>query len=227
MKSNKIFYVIIFLLILVNSASALSDKEYRQFMKNQNFSEADKALNKAWKNAKDSLSEQDFNALKQSQSRWIKSGRDNEARQLTRKLSRIQAYTLVTNSRADYINNYVKKRAVTIDDDLPSDSPADLPEEMPADLPDLPSEPPVKHETAKINLADYDKAAEFLTEKLIDSGKIQPNEEITYLDSQVDINGSQCWEFSSSFNFVETGRYAISESGKIYIYEDDKYISLN
>lgn len=219
MKSSKIFYVVIMLLIMINSASALSDKEYRQFIKNQNFLEADKALNQAWKNAKDSLSEQDFDALKQSQSRWIKSGRDNEARQLTRKLSRIQAYTLVTNSRADYINNYVKKRAVTINDDLPEDSPSDLP--------DLPSESPSKPEPAKINLADYDKAADFLTEKLIDSGKIQPNEEITYLDSQVDINGSQCWEFSSSFNFVETGRYAISESGKIYIYEDDKYISLN
>ena len=96
------------LFALVNSASALSDKEYRQLIKNQSFSDADKALNEAWTNAKNSLSEKDFNALKKSQTRWIKSGRDNEARQLLKKLSRVQAYTLVTNSRADYINNYVQ-----------------------------------------------------------------------------------------------------------------------
>ena len=221
MKSSKIFYcyLVIILFALVSSASALTDKEYRQLMKNPNFSQADKALNQAWTNAKNSLSQEDFNALKKSQNTWIKTGRDNEARQLLRKLSRVQAYTLVTNSRAEYINNYVKKRAVVDESDEPQ---KDLP-----DLPDVPRESPVKNETAKINLADSDSAAEYLTEKLIDSGRIQPNEEIQYLDSEIEINGVQCWEFSASFNFVETGRYAISQNGTIFVYQDEKYIPLN
>ena len=232
MKSIKIFYLVIMLFALVSSASALSDKEYRQLIKNQSFSDADKALNQAWTNAKNSLSEKDFNALKKSQTRWIKSGRDNEARQLLKKLSRVQAYTLVTNSRADYINNYVSKRAINTPDpeiepeDSQNDLPADLPAEIPEDVPDLPSESPSEPEISKINLADSFEAEEYLTEKLIDSGKIQPNEEIKYLDSEVEINGVQCWEFSSSFNFVETGRYAISQNGNIYIYQDEKYIML-
>ena len=81
----------------------LTDDEYKQFMKNADFANADKALNAAWKKAKNSLST--FNTLKKEQNEWISSGRDNEASELINNnmLSKIVAYTMVTQARANYI----------------------------------------------------------------------------------------------------------------------------
>lgn len=69
---------------------------------------------------------------------------------------------------------------------------------------------------AETMLKSAEDAAEFLKEKLIELDKITSNEDIEYRDSQTDIKGSKCWEFSSLFNSNETGRYAVSESGEIY-----------
>ena len=73
------------------------------------------------------------------------------------------------------------------------------------------------------NLTSPENAADFLYEKLVAADKIMPNEEISYLDYEVELNGEDCWEFSSQFNFNETGRYAVSKSGKIYEFADDNY----
>ena len=101
MRNHKVLYsVAAFTLFIVvvsfaSSIFALSDKEYKQMMRNSGFARADKALNQAWKNAKNSLSGGDFETLKRGQMSWIKSGRDNKASLLLENMSRVQAYTLV------------------------------------------------------------------------------------------------------------------------------------
>ena len=72
------------------------------------------------------------------------------------------------------------------------------------------------------NISNPENAADFLSEKLIELDKILPNESLEYLE-KTEINGEECFEFSSQFNFNETGRYAISKSGKIYELVNDNY----
>ena len=62
-----------------SSAFALSDAEYRKFMKNDVFRTADKALSAAWNQAKQGMSSAQFEKLRADQRVWVKSGRDAEA----------------------------------------------------------------------------------------------------------------------------------------------------
>ena len=100
-----------------------------------------------------------------------------------------------------------------------SDLPDDLPSDVPIDRPQKSSAPAKKN----ISLSSAEEAAEFLEERLIELEKIIPSGSLEHLDSQTEQNGETCWEFSYQFNFTETGHYAISPSGKIYEYGNDKY----
>ena len=211
------------------SNTRLSNSEYKQMLKNSDFAAADQALNQAWKNADSSLSEKDLAALKKSQMAWIKRDRDKEAKALLETMSRVEAYTAVTNSRAEYINQYVN--GIT---DLGSvenydyDSNENINNDLPDDLPDndipveTPQKPSQKASAKKINLASEDDASEYLQGKLTELEKIDFREELEYL-GQVEIDGEDCFEFSSQFNLSETGRYAVSPSGKIYGYDGENY----
>ncbi|MBQ3458041.1 MAG: DUF1311 domain-containing protein, partial [Synergistaceae bacterium] len=158
----------------------LSDNEYRQMMRNSDFANADKALNQAWRNAKNSLSKSSFEALKKSQTSWINRGRDIEVKPLLAKMSRVEAYTSVTNARAEYINKFANgttnlssatnyENSGNIYDDVPDDLPDDLPDDVPSDS-DVPNEDSsYKNNNAgkNINLNSSDDAADFLYERLI------------------------------------------------------------
>ena len=207
-----------------NSNTHLSDNEYKQMMKNSDFANADKALNQAWRNAKNSLSDNEFNALKKDQNSWIKRGRDNEARALLSRMSRVEAYTSVTNARAEYINQVASGSTSSA---AVNDSYGDVPDDLPDDLPDddVPVEMPEKSpkkSSSKINLASENEASEFLQERLTELEKIDFREELEYL-GHVEIDGNECFEFSSLFNMSETGRYAVSPGGKIYEHDGDNY----
>ena len=212
------------------SNTHLSDNEYKQMMQNSDFANADKALNQAWRNAKNSLSENEFNALKKDQNSWIKKGRDNEAQSLMPSMSRIEAYTSVTNSRAEYINQIANGSAsldTASDSEYTNDSYGDVPDDLPDDLPDddVPVETPEKSSkkaSSKISLSSEDDASEFLHERLTELEKIDFREELEYL-GQVEIDDEEYFEFSSQFNLNETGRYAVSSGGKIYEYDGDNY----
>ncbi len=106
---KRIFIAVLVIFIITGSAFALSDAEYKQMIKNSEFARADKALNDAWSEAKNSLSANDFEALKNNQREWISKGRDNEAKELMNRLSKIEAYTAVTYSRAEYITQLSQK----------------------------------------------------------------------------------------------------------------------
>ena len=221
------------------SNTRLSDSEYKQMLKNSDFAAADQALNQAWKNADSSLSEKDFAALQKSQMAWIKRDRDKEAKALLETMSRVEAYTAVTNSRAEYINQYVNgitdlstaehyDNNENISENIYNDVPDDLPSDLPDDVPDN-SNSHNKKSASKakktVNLNSSDDAADFLAERLIELGKIEPNEMLEYL-SDVEISGKKCFEFSASFNFNETGRYAVSQNGDIYEYDGTNFVSV-
>ena len=89
---------------LSDTRSTLSDAEYKQMMKNPEFAKADKALNNAWQNAKKSLSDSDFNALKQRQNEWIARGRSEWVSSVSEYFDKITAYTIATRERAKYID---------------------------------------------------------------------------------------------------------------------------
>ena len=109
----------------------------------------------------------------------------------------------------------------TTDNDV--DLPDDLPDDLPSDVPPERSRKTSVPARKSVSLSSPEEAAEFLEEKLIELEKIMPSETLEYLEKQTEQNGETCWEFSTSFNFRETGRYAVSTSGKIYEYGNDKY----
>lgn len=102
---KKIFVVLALVLAFVGTAFALSDAEYLSLKKsNADFARADKRLTQVYGKLKDALSKKDFADLKDEQLDWIKSERDDEAEELIHKgYSRAEAYTMVTNDRADYL----------------------------------------------------------------------------------------------------------------------------
>ena len=210
----------------VSSALALSDREYRKMMSNSEFRNADSALNKAYMDAKNSLSPEEFNALKKSQAQWIRTVRDNEAKQLirTRKMNRVKAYTQVTLARAEYVRGLIVPEEADTEEyyEPTDDGPDDVPDDVPGDVPDddTPSPSPQSSSSAKVSSAE--EAAEYLDERLTELEKIMPTESLEY-SGTTDIDGETCWEFSSRFNFNETGRYAVNSSGKIYEYDGEKY----
>lgn len=225
------------------SNTRLSNKEYKQMLKNSAFAKADMALNEAWLNAKNSLSANDFKDLQKKQTAWLKRDRDNEAKALMGTMSRLQAYTAVTNARAELINQYADGTEVYADtgNDLPDNSTSDFPDDLPSDLPDdLPSASSgvnghqdnnkSSNKNKKINLASPEDAENMLMEQLQARDRLSPGETLAYLDTQTEINGETCWEFSGQIvmmNMIsDTGRYAISPSGKIYEFDGDKYIAV-
>ena len=89
------------LLLLPFSALALSEEDYRELLKDSEFAAADKELKQAWDYAKNNLTPDEFNKLKESQREWVKSVRDESAEELIdfQGYSKVMAYISVTNER--------------------------------------------------------------------------------------------------------------------------------
>ena len=94
---------LLLLLMMFSPALALSDSEYLRMRKSSSdFARADKRLNQVWAGLKKSLPKKIFSQLDKLQREWVKSGRDEEAEALMNDgYSRMEAYTLATNDRAD------------------------------------------------------------------------------------------------------------------------------
>ena len=100
---KKFMALLLFLLVSCNCAYALTDSEYKKFMKDPNFAKADKELNRAWKEAQQIVakSKAALEKLKSVQREWVQTLRDKEAEALADMYSRIRAYTIVTRNRAE------------------------------------------------------------------------------------------------------------------------------
>ena len=99
---KKVCALLILLLAVCSvPAFALSDAEYRAMMKNSEFAHADRKLNETWKRVSKTLSGSALEHLKQNQREWIKTGRYASAEAYLEEYSRVEAYTIATNLRAD------------------------------------------------------------------------------------------------------------------------------
>ena len=162
---KRIVSVLALLLLMVSPSFALSDSEYLRMRRNSvAFARADKKLNRVWSQLKKSLPRSVFTELDKVQREWITSGRDTEAEQfMDEGYSRVEAYTMVTNDRADSLPNIAKElrasRRTTPSRTRPAASrpkpkPEPEPEPEPEEpgFPDEPYEPepePVKRPTRR------------------------------------------------------------------------------
>ncbi len=102
--------VLAVLSMLVSSAAALSDSEYKEMMKDPNFAKTEKELSSVWAEAKAKLSKEHFEHLQNSQREWLSKTRDEYAENVMKsdpKLSRVQAYTTATEDRIDDIKSAI------------------------------------------------------------------------------------------------------------------------
>ena len=94
-KSFLWLFTVIMCLSLISTATALSDAEY---------SMAEAKLQKVWNELKNSMSKSSYSYLLDEQREWIGRGRDEAANAyIQRGYSRIEAYTMATIDRADYL----------------------------------------------------------------------------------------------------------------------------
>jgi len=104
MKIKKLFAAFVVLLALASAALALSDAEYRRFMKDPEFRAADKELSAEWNKIKKQTPPARFEELRRNQREWVSSGRDVEANEYIKiGYSRLEAYSYVTRARAGWL----------------------------------------------------------------------------------------------------------------------------
>ncbi|NLL37149.1 MAG: DUF1311 domain-containing protein [Fretibacterium sp.] len=109
-KMKKMLVTFCVVLLLAGTASALTDAEYREMMKDPGFAAADKMLNQAWAEAKKAMPKAAFETLKKEQKVWLAKGRDSEAKKMVEiGFTAPEAYAMVTEIRAGVIRTAVDK----------------------------------------------------------------------------------------------------------------------
>ena len=106
---KRLFTSLIILVLSVAPSFALSDAEYLYMKKNDpDYARAEQRLTRIriWNELKQSMPASAFNELKKEQLAWIKGGRDEDTEiYIERNYSRVEAYTMVTEARAEYLKN--------------------------------------------------------------------------------------------------------------------------
>ena len=97
--------VITLIFMLASSALALSDAEFTRMKKNNaDFARADRRLSQVWNRLRKELPKRVFNVLRDEQRDWVEYGRDEDAKAYMEEgYSRVEAYTMATSDRADYL----------------------------------------------------------------------------------------------------------------------------
>jgi len=108
---KRLFATLIVLILSVAPSFALSDAEYLHMKKNDpDYARAEQRLTRIWNELKQSMSPGAFNELKKEQLAWIKGGRDEDAEiYIERDYSRVEAYTMATEARAEYLQNKLQE----------------------------------------------------------------------------------------------------------------------
>lgn len=114
---KKLVFYLIFIITSLNSY-ALTDAEYKELLlSSANFTNADTRLKQVWKELNSSLKNRGLNAelkkLLSQQRKWIREGRDIEARKyLKQGYSYADAYTTATSNRAAYLEERLNNLTV-------------------------------------------------------------------------------------------------------------------
>ena len=174
---KRFFAALLMMMMMISPAMALSDAEYIRMRKSSaDFRAADKRLNQVWAGLKKSLPKKIFSRLDKLQREWIKSGRDEEAEALMNDgYSRMEAYTMATNDRADSLPGIAKELR---DSRAPSPAPRQRTQPQsrkPEPAPEPDPEPESEQEPgfpAEIRLSDiegeYQNDSGFLSVKIAD-----------------------------------------------------------
>ena len=105
------FFAALLMVLWCSSAYALSDAEYKKMLNDKEFAQADRQLRQAYNRAlntlKDSKAAQE--KLRTDQRKWIASGRDEDAKAVMGRYSRVRAYTIATRARAEDLPDIAKK----------------------------------------------------------------------------------------------------------------------
>lgn len=107
---KRLFTSLIVLILSVAPSFALSDSEYLYMKKNDpDYARAEQRLTRIWNELKQSMPTGAFKELKKEQLAWIRRGRDEDAEiYIERDYSRVEAYTMATEARAEYLNGILK-----------------------------------------------------------------------------------------------------------------------
>lgn len=111
MKKVFLFIIVVIMcLSLTSIAVALSDPEYLQMKRDSpEYAMAEAKLQKVWNELKSSMSKSAYSYLLDEQREWIGRGRDEAASGYIYKgYSRIEAYTMATIDRANYLPTRAK-----------------------------------------------------------------------------------------------------------------------
>ena len=176
--------VLSLLMLLAVPALGLSDSEYLRMRKsNADFARADKRLNQVWAGLRKSLPKKVFAQLDKLQREWVASGRDDEAAALMKDgYSRMEAYTIATNDRADSLPTIAdslrpsakaktpkpaaKPRPVPAKP-APAPKPAPEPEPAPVREPEPEPEAPAILRASDVE-GEYQNEYGFLTVRIVD-----------------------------------------------------------
>ncbi len=115
-------FSIFFITSIHDSSYALSDEEYRQFMsESQEYRDAENRLNGIWKQLMEKLDETGKADLKKSQRNWIQHERDSSAKIISgqRGINLVSAYALVTEQRADVLEQLLKPKKAKSQEQMP------------------------------------------------------------------------------------------------------------
>ena len=164
---------VLLVLLLTVPAFALSDAEYLRMRKsNADFARADKRLNQVWAGLKKSLPKKIFSQLDKLQREWVSSGRDDEAAAyVSDGYSRMEAYTMATNDRADALPKIAKELRDSRRTAPTPQRRTQVPAPKPAPEPD-PEPDPEPEEPAMLRATDiegeYQNDGGFLSVKIAD-----------------------------------------------------------
>ena len=102
---KRLFAALTLIFILAVPAFPLSDAEYLKMKRgNADFARADRQLTRVWNRLRDEMPGRVFRILREEQREWIDGWRDEDARMyMERGYSRVEAYTMATYDRADYL----------------------------------------------------------------------------------------------------------------------------
>ncbi len=161
--------------LLTVPAFGLSDSEYLRMRKSSSdFARADKRLNQVWANLKKSLPKNVFTQLDKLQREWVKSGRDDEAAILMDDgYSRMEAYTMATNDRADALPKIASelreslkgKKNVAPPAPKRQPKPAKVPEPEPEPEPEVEDDAPLRSTEIE---GEYQNDSGFLSVRIVD-----------------------------------------------------------
>lgn len=176
---KRVLKVLALVFLMGSSAFALSDAEFLKMRRNSvAFARADKNLSRVWISLKKSLPASVFSRLQADQREWIASGRDDAAdAYMDEGYTRVEAYTMATNDRADELPAIAKRLRSSGTQSRPKVTPKPKPKPEPEPEPE--PEPVTSNygddedeEIADVS-GEYESSSAFMTVTIIDRSTME------------------------------------------------------